>query len=769
MKKMYKLSIIGILLFFLLATGASAITITHGYSFPDIQAGENTIRGLIFGVNISYGDALLKNVTINSQATCTKVFVFNLTGAPSSGFGVGNATVINNMATFNLSMKKGNKYAIGCGINGDGGTYTMSGDFVGPSWPQIKPQGNWSSAFYRPYSGDKTIIPIATASYNIVSIGIVSNKPFGDDLQNFSIFARNYVNLSNISQFFANVSGIIYSTTDGILETVLNSTAGTLANVTIFTNDGKYINRTYLNFNISQDLDSRLYQSIITFNASTKIWETEIFGGIFSTYYATSNPIWANQKPTWIYYDNPNYYHKAIRIDVNQSIFNYNIRKVFNTWMNFTAIDARNYSTINNFIINMTTMNGTSYGENQTTSIGIINFSLMSHQEYNFTITSPGYTPQYYNLALINRSHTHQFIMTTTNSYNLTFYDEQTQQRIQQNFSVELISDGQSYNYTAQGGSLFVDLIIPANYTIRYSSSSPIDYGRLREYYSILSQDSAEEIDLYAIKESNSTEITVKVYDQQSLNLIEGAIVYLQRYYVSDNSYRTVAMQKTDVGGQALFEVQYKTEYYKFRVDYPHLTQKLLTQPAYITATTINLYIDLLSDEFEEWFNEYGVFSDITYSDATGQFTAGWNDPGGVASQYCLYIKQYGRYALETINKSCSTASTGSISLGGLNTTTSNYALFTMVVGGTEKTIASSWKEFYTDPLPIGKVGPFYTFIIIVIMIFVAPLHYIALILAAIGLVISKLLGLITLSWGLVGAIVLGSIILTAIVEIFRK
>ena len=202
MKKwMYLLILLSVLSLVL----ADNILVTHDQTFPNSQSGENTIRGDYFGLNASMGRVTLENVSVHTSTTCTNVFVFNLTGGAGSGFSVGNASITSGIAWMNLTLLGGHRYAIGCGVDGNGGSYTMYGNFGGANWPNFRQQGNWTSGFYRLNSGLETINEVTSSNYNTVSLGlrngtipvpgapIISainctscNIPFGDTAEPFT-------------------------------------------------------------------------------------------------------------------------------------------------------------------------------------------------------------------------------------------------------------------------------------------------------------------------------------------------------------------------------------------------------------------------------------------------------------------------------------------------------------------------------------------------------------------------------------------------------
>jgi hypothetical protein len=354
----------------------------------------------------------------------------------------------------------------------------------------------------------------------------------------------------------------------------------------------------------------------------------------------------------------------------------------------------------------------------------------------------------------------------TSNSFNISFYNEITNEPIEQNFSVEFISDDYSVNVTAVLGVLYIDLLTPSDYVIRYQSEG---YGRLRQYYTSLNNNSYTDLILYSIQDDNSTETTVNVYDQLNLNPVEGAMVYLQRYFIDDNSYKTVAMYQSDVAGASYFDVEHDNEFYKFQVDYPLGTIKTVTNPFYISETTLNLYISL-SDSIADTFFSYNEADySLTFDNNTNLFTVVYSDAAAEINPFCLYIKQYGQYSLTTINSTCSSSSSGTLQLPPGASGTSYAVLTGTTAGGEEQVIASAWTEIMTDTLNAGIFGLFLTAMIFLIFVFLSSYHIFAPILGGIGIIFAKIIGILALPWPTVMLPAIMGVMVALILKVYSK
>ena len=159
----------------------------------------------------------------------------------------------------------------------------------------------------------------------------------------------------------------------------------------------------------------------------------------------------------------------------------------------------------------------------------------------------------------MNRSSSYVFYVYTTNSFNINILNELTQDQINDtNFTVEFIGSYESYN-TTYNGSLYIDLVVPDTYQIRYkwiNETTATDYGMQRQYYYELTNRSYNPVSLYALNNSVSDEIEITVQNADTLQREEGITVLLQRFYIESNSYETVAMYQTDSQGKAYFDVE---------------------------------------------------------------------------------------------------------------------------------------------------------------------------------------------------------------------
>lgn len=360
----------------------------------------------------------------------------------------------------------------------------------------------------------------------------------------------------------------------------------------------------------------------------------------------------------------------------------------------------------------------------------------------------------------------YEFFNMTSHVFNVEFRDELTDLLLTGfNITAEFINDQYSVNDTTDNGLISVPLSSAGDYTVRYFST---DYGSPRHYYFTLTNQSYTNVTLYLLNNTLATDITVNVFDKETIVGIQGATIHLLRYDLATNTYVEISAYSSDVGGKAYFQVEASNELYQFVVDYPFGETKLTTEPLYLEETTYNLYIDTGTSYGQDLFYETSIIYSLTYDNSTNQFSVTYTDPSIIASQYCLTIKRHGTYSLDTLNSSCGTSTTGTITIGGLENNTVNYGVFSATINGEDRVIASIWKELYSDNLPSGKFGLFMAGLILITFVLLFKVPELSLIIGGGSLVLLRFLGLIDISWSWSIGVWVFSIVLTLMVFLKR-
>jgi len=588
---------------------------------------------------------------------------------------------------------------------------------------------------------------------------------------NFTVRVQDSFNSSFVNSFTVNIGGESHTTTNSTAVTHLLHNDTSLFDINI--SAATYFSKNLSNINISSNLVTTMYQSALFLTPYEFISNASISGGHFHVGVGknVSNGKYLNLNvgTHTITFEHPGYYNltKSYTMAAGQNRTD-KLPGIYNSIYNISAFSLLNSSDkISTFNLTLLLANSSySYSQSVSSSTGEYLFPLMQHYLYNFTIFPAGYVNKVATLAANATTHNFSFRMYTSNSFNFTIRNEKTNSIIHEPFTLEFVGEDQSYNFTINGTS-YIDLLVPSNYTIRYQNTN---YGpRLRQYLVRLTDQTHNEIDLFALPNVSGTETTVTVFDQLTVAGVENAIVYAQRFYLPENTYRTVAMYATDVSGKAYFNLEHNDELYKFIVEYPWLTNKLTTEELYISAENINLYINLKPGIGDSFFKEEDISYLLTFNNNTNLFSATYNDATASASQFCLAIKKNAQYSKETLNSSCSTASSGTITLGGLAPNATNYAVFKATIGGQPKVLATGWTDTFTDNLNAGRFGVFLTALLFCSLVFLSVYHVYASVLGGAGIMFAKFFGILDLGWGYVTMIVIASIVLAIFIELKRK
>ncbi len=220
-----------------------------------------------------------------------------------------------------------------------------------------------------------------------------------------------------------------------------------------------------------------------------------------------------------------------------------------------------------------------------------------------------------------------------THSHNITInffiFDEFNKILLRSNVTVTAIGDN-TYNATSDSGNVSLELTEDFEYRIRYSSK----LFKKRDFYITPTLDGTS-IDLYLLSLTNSTDVTITVQDNSGTK-IQDALVQLQKFFVSVNSYVVVAMAKTDEQGEVILDVDFDDAFYKIFVESGD--NNVLTIGAKIFQTAITITLNILADPFTKIDIENGVSTSLTYNNVSDTFSYIVNDLGGVSREFKLEV-----------------------------------------------------------------------------------------------------------------------------------
>lgn len=369
---------------------------------------------------------------------------------------------------------------------------------------------------------------------------------------------------------------------------------------------------------------------------------------------------------------------------------------------------------INNFTINITSLTDTSDNQSLNTTSGSITFNVTQNFNYSVWIDAPGYEIKTENVTVNTWTVNQTFTLYTTNSLSITFKDEETG-AVVNNVTAELISDVFSANYTTTNGTLYLDLLSPVLYAIRYVSTSYTE----RFYYFNLQNRTHTNLTLYLVANSSATDVTATVYDEGN-HVVEDAYIKVLRYDIVTNSYIVQEIRKTNFEGEAVLHLILSDEFYKFIIEYPQGTVKKETSPTYIFATTLTLQILLGEDVAEDFYNSEDVSYTLAFNDATNNFRYTYSDANNIVSQGCLEVFIINASTGTTAyNSSCTSSSSATILVGVANTTGTTYEAKAYVTLDGTKYYLTSLTYSFDEASVFGTYGIFLCIIITIVFLFV--------------------------------------------------
>ena len=382
--------------------------------------------------------------------------------------------------------------------------------------------------------------------------------------------------------------------------------------------------------------------------------------------------------------------------DINVSIAIFSIAN--GTWLkNFTiALD-----------------NGASFSETkQDANKGNITFSL-GNNTYFITVSADEFSPATFSFILNSTDQLFpnlSFSIAGLNSLNISIFDEITNLPLLQNSTIDIIGLDTVRNFSTENGFLYLQDLTPDEYRLTYNSEK---YTK-RDYYVTVANQSNTTVRLFLLTTTNGTEVEFTVQDNSGTDL-EGALVRLKRYYISTNSYVTIAMSKTNSEGKTIIDVDFNDAFYETQTTFQSFS--LRTIGAKIISTTLILTMDLLPDPFTTINAIQDMTTSISFTNATQTFVYVFTDnSGGTKTGQLDVIKRTA--TTDTIVCTATDTSVSGTLLCQVNTTLNpgNYlALGKIVIGGDEILTNSIEREtgLRRDfKNTFGTQGAFFTIII---------------------------------------------------------
>ncbi|MFP4117953.1 MAG: hypothetical protein ACLFTR_03435 [Candidatus Woesearchaeota archaeon] len=428
--------------------------------------------------------------------------------------------------------------------------------------------------------------------------------------------------------------------------------------------------------------------------------------------------------------------------------------------LNVTAVENFSQDPINNFTVQLRRDDlGILY--NVSTTDGLAQLYGVEG-DYEVTIFTEPYADETIDIELINTSQNYQFELYTTNSILFEFYDEVSGDPIN-DVTTELISEIYSNNYSTSNGSLYLDLLSPAEYTIRSRSEG----YTTRLYEHTLSNNTNTHIDIYLINESNSNymQIPISVIDQNMQN-VPGATVKLMRFDLAKNAYTIREIARTDFEGVASLGVVQFDEFYRIVIEH-NGEIKYSTEQFQINRDSYTFQI-VIGDSFaDSFFSDFQIYRNIRYDYENDMFRFEYSDSGGEVTEACIEVYETDvMNGSEKISENCVTGSAGilySEEIEPKNGTTYRGMGF-LYYGNKEQYVGSETVSF-TDTPGMGVIGilAVLLFTLLFLGLWISSSEALFLIMLPLPTVIGSMIGWIDVEFGYA----LGLEIVAIIVAIF--
>ena len=555
-------------------------------------------------------------------------------------------------------------------------------------------------------------------------------------------------------------SNYLFSADTTIITTFISES---LVNISILKSE--YFEKTYLNVNLSENLDAELYQSVISFAAINPIDGSLITGVNFTVEGNSGNPLNLSSGSYTVTSSKTDFFNTTTVFSVSAlDIKTVNITDFYNSVLYINATNGFNGLQISNFSINW------SYQGTETTlndsSTGLIEIDLIQGFNYSLIFYKDGFIPQNINIVLSETNTTYTFTTFKSLDVQLNFFDEISLDEIN-GVTFEIFGDSYSNTFTTGSGNSFYIEGLPQDvYEVRFYKQN---FSKRSYHTSIpLVFNNLANVSLYLLNEGNSTLFLRQVVDQ-GINPLAGYYLQLQRPYTSsDNTstvYRTMEISLINSQGEAVFNAITNTQRYRFRI----LNENLQLVNTLKDSFLIDINSQIVGESSGSPMSDFNTATDattsLTYVNDTG-FVFDFTAPSTVV-----------KACLELITTDSLTSSSQEICVNSnsdtlvLNPSLLDGSLYTvngyLYPSGQEAFLVASTendKRFAGDRETLKVIGPFLYAILILFSISIGGFRNAttAIIMAVLGTVAFSLsfLGLFVFSTVLSGGLIIIGIII---------
>lgn len=457
--------------------------------------------------------------------------------------------------------------------------------------------------------------------------------------------------VSNFTDFanFTTTNGSIKLNITGVHTFILQSTIA---------QNGGYFNKTIVGHNTSDVLDTTMFQAEIYFNATFNIG-----GQIFD--FEVGAPLTNG-------FSNVGTGIAHLRLKAGDYTLDaHNREGDLNTTLNITVVALQNFSSTPYTIqFNLT-----------VDDCSINNFTILRYHFINETdeLNISGDLDIAFDIFIDNPDNITEFEF---NSTNKTLHD---------------------FCLNSNGSDVFIDIISQG------SSDGFATRTHFIDNLTLLNQTNT--VFMYLLDIGLSTDVIYSITDDFG-DPIPNAILNVLRYYIEQDTFKTVERVKVNSEGKALAHIVIDDVIYKYQITLDgNSIFDTTSDPVY--ASTVNINVPLSSSilSYYQLVKELGDTGfELSFSNSTKTFNLGFSVPQGTIKTVCLKVDRSDDYITQQeYNSTCVTTSGGTLSLQ-IPDDSASYLGYATVTGSPESVVASlsvnldtTWKNFKT----FGVVGTY--------------------------------------------------------------
>jgi len=331
------------------------------------------------------------------------------------------------------------------------------------------------------------------------------------------------------------------------------------------------------------------------------------------------------------------------------------------------------------------------------------------------------------------------------------------------------IGDGsvlKEFNFSWTSEPYFEVCITPNSTSFQASSFqeyTATGYSTRNYYlYNATLTNATTNISLYLLTSGNSTDITVQVTDETNTGL-ENVIGRVQRYFIGQDAYLTIAMLRTDSDGYDIVPLDYETGWYRWIFE-RNGEVELITDPAKLKTTTpIFRITEAVSYYMRRYRTMLGLNFLLNFNNETNVTTFFYNDASSVPRTGCLRVIRETAIGRTQMYSNCQHLSSATITYDLTGQESARYFAVASVVDDQGNTFILDELEIpflFGEPV-FGSEGVFLTSLVVGTVFLAGVFNPIAaIILSIIALSIMVIAGFTVIRIGvLVGLAILGGII----------